>query len=249
LVLLPDSNSSRDFNKWKGPAKIVEVVSPYSYLTEMYNGRRQHLHANRLRKYNMKVDEVECTSVGIEVDCSSAVIYDRYIDFGRVEMVAKSEVDESISIACVDAELPSQKIDSSHVSHLTPKQWQELFDILDKYSEHFSEKPGFCSIVECEIPVTKDFKPKRLPAYREPENLKASVNAQIAELLRLGIITPSKSPMSSPVVCVLKGQRPADGVITPDMVRICVNYQYVEEFIFDSVDSFSAHISLNTEKF
>ena len=141
LVLLPDSNSSRVFNKWKGPAKVVEILSPYSYLIEMDDGRRQHLHANRLRKYNVKVDEVECTSVGIEVDCSCAVIYDRDVEFGRVETVDVSEVDESVGLPYVD-DLPSQKIDSNRVSHLTPRQRQELFDILDKYSECFSEKPG-----------------------------------------------------------------------------------------------------------
>jgi hypothetical protein len=235
LVLLPDSNSSKVFNKWKGPAKVVEILSPYSYLIEMDDGRRQHLHANRLRKYNVKVDEVECNSVGIEVDCSCAVIYDRDVEFGRVETVDVREVDESVGLPYVDVDLPSQKIDSSRVSHLTPRQRQELFDILDKYSECFSEKPGFCSIVEHEIPVTVDFKPKRLPAYRVPENLKASVNAQITELLKLGIIKSSKSPMSSPVVCVIKGQRPADGVITPDKVRICVNYQYVNKYTVPDV--------------
>jgi hypothetical protein len=30
--------------------------------------------------------------------------------------------------------------------------------------------------------------------------------------------------MSSPVVCVIKGEKPADGKLTPDKVRICVNY-------------------------
>jgi hypothetical protein len=63
-----------------------------------------------------------------------------------------------------------------------------------------------------------------------PENLKASVNAQIRCLLEQGIIKPSKSPMSSPVVCVIKGQRPADGIITPDKVNICANYQYVNKY-------------------
>lgn len=43
--------------------------------------------------------------------------------------------------------------------------------------------------------------------------------------------------MSSPIVCVLKGQRPADGNITPDMIRICVNYQYINKFTIPDVIS------------
>ena len=45
-----------------------------------------------------------------------------------------------------------------------------------------------------------------LRAYRVPENLKPMVEAQINELLKLGIIKPSKSEMGSPIVCVLKGK-------------------------------------------
>jgi hypothetical protein len=63
------------------------------------------------------------------------------------------------------------------------------------------------------------------------------VDSQIRCLLGHGIIRPSKSPMSSPVVCVLKGQRPANGNITPDMIRICVNYQYVNKFTIPDVIS------------
>jgi hypothetical protein len=76
LLLLPNSTSSKVFSKWRGPAKNVEIKSPYSYIVELADGRRQHFHANRLRKYNLKVDEVECTSVGLSsfildnADCS-----------------------------------------------------------------------------------------------------------------------------------------------------------------------------------
>ena len=40
LILSPDSTASKVYSRWKGPATIVEVKSPYSYLVE-YNGARQ----------------------------------------------------------------------------------------------------------------------------------------------------------------------------------------------------------------
>jgi len=64
-------------------------------------------------------------------------------------------------------------------------------------------------MLQHEINVSADFKPKRLRAYRVPENLKPMVEAEINELLKLKIIKPSKSEMESPIVCVLKGE---DGV-------------------------------------
>jgi hypothetical protein len=51
------------------------------------------------------------------------------------------------------------------------------------------------------------FRPKRLKEYPVPDSLQPEVDRQIAELLRLGFIRLSNSPMASPVVCVLKGKR------------------------------------------
>ena len=50
------------------------------------------------------------------------------------------------------------------------------------------------------------------------------VEAQIQELLSLGIIKPSKSEMASPIVCVLKGKDGRDGV------RIAVDYRYLNKY-------------------
>ena len=71
--------------------------------------------------------------------------------------------------------------------------------LLDKYSECFSEKPGLCTVLQHKINVSADFKPKRLRAYRIPENLKPMVEAQINELLKLGIIKPSKVKWEVPL--------------------------------------------------
>ena len=61
-------------------------------------------------------------------------------------------------------------------------------------------------------------------AYRVPENLKQMVEAQINELLKPGIIKPSKSEMGSPIVCVLKRKDGKDGV------RIAVEYWYLNKY-------------------
>jgi hypothetical protein len=96
-----------------------------------------------------------------------------------------------------------------------------LLDLLDRYPECFSDTPGLYTLVTHEILISSDFKLERLKAYRVPENLKGAVGEQIQELLRLGSIKPSKSPMASPMVCVLKGKDSKDGA------RLAINYQYV----------------------
>ena len=57
LILSPDSAASKVYSRWKGPATIVEVRSPYSYLVEL-DGTRSHVHANTLRKFHVRIDEV-----------------------------------------------------------------------------------------------------------------------------------------------------------------------------------------------
>jgi len=111
-----------------------------------------------------------------------------------------------ISEGAVNSLLPSEQITPEQVNHLYDTQRKELFEVLDKFSSCFAEQPGFCPYVEHCINVTPDFKPKRLREYRIPELLKGEVQQhQVDELLRLGFIRPSTSPMASPVVCVLKG--------------------------------------------
>jgi len=87
---------------------------------------------------------------------------------------------------------------------LTDKQRQQLLDLLDRFSDVFSDKPGYCPATEHEIRISPDFKPRRLRAYKVPELLKPEVDRQIKEMLELGIIVPSTSEMASPVVCVLR---------------------------------------------
>ena len=53
--------------------------------------------------------------------------------------------------------------------HLTESQKLELFEVLDKYPECFSETPGFTpDVVTHSIPLKDGFKPKRLLVYRIP---------------------------------------------------------------------------------
>lgn len=57
LILQPHDTSSRMFSRWKGPAKIVEIRYPDSYVVEL-EGRKYHLRANHLRAYFVHVDIV-----------------------------------------------------------------------------------------------------------------------------------------------------------------------------------------------
>jgi len=221
LILMPDSTSSRMFSKWAGPATVVDIRSPYSYTVEL-DGVRRHFHANKLRKFHLRVDSVTCDSFVNDLEFkhvnTCAVVYENDTDFGQLNIIPSNLSQPSTTI------LPSQKIDPASLSHLSHEQQLELLGVLDKYPECFSEVPGYTNVVTHTIPITGDFKPKRLSAYRVPEKLKPEVDRQIEEMLQNDIIRPSQSPMASPLVCVLKGKEGCDGI------RLAVDYRYVNRY-------------------
>jgi hypothetical protein len=67
-------------------------------------------------------------------------VQDKDVDFCRIEDV-DSDISSGTFINFVDDCKPS--LDPSP-SHLTKQR--SLFTVLDRYSECFSDKPGFCSI-------------------------------------------------------------------------------------------------------
>ena len=148
----------------------------------------RHIHADKLRKYHISVQEISVESLqsGAEINEAKvghcAIIYDNDKDFGEVEVVNTSPA--------VPELLPSQKIDPDKLKHLSDQHKKELLALLDRYPECFSDKPGLCTLVTHEINVTSDFKPKRLRTYRVPESLKPEVEKQIQEMLAMGIIRP-----------------------------------------------------------
>jgi hypothetical protein len=77
-------------------------------------------------------------------------------------------------------------------------------DVLDRYPECWSDTPGYCNLFCHEINLQPDSKPKQARAYRIPEILRPEVERQLEQLVKDGFLVPSKSPNSSPIVCILK---------------------------------------------
>jgi len=217
---MPDSTASRMFSHWRGPGTIaVDIRSPY---TVELDGTRRHFHANELRRFHVRVDSVITDNLIEDLTCgisTCAIIREGDEDFGVINTVP-NQIDQQKLV-----EMPSSKIDYAAIAHLTEEQQRELLEVLDRYPACFSETPGFTSyVIEHEIEISPDFRPKRLRSYRVPERLKPEVDRQIQEMLKSGIIRPSKSPMSSPLVCILKGRGGQDGV------RLAVDYRFLNRY-------------------
>ena len=83
-------------------------------------------------------------------------------------------------------------------------QRADILAVIDDFAVCFSSQPGLYTGIEHCIETTPEFRPRRMRAYRVPDIFKPEVEKQIRELLDLGLIKPSNSPMASPIVCVAK---------------------------------------------
>jgi hypothetical protein len=117
MILSKDSTANKVFAVWRGPAEILEIKSPHSYIVEL-NGARYHVHANKIKKFNVRVHEVVCDSVLLytskieglspKIECNScSIIYDCDIDFGDINVIEST----------VNDTLPSQQIAPEVVAH------------------------------------------------------------------------------------------------------------------------------------
>ena len=105
-----------------------------------------------------------------------------------------------------------------HLEHLTPKMQKKVTEFLLLNNDSFSLSDtdmGDVDLIKHTID-TREALPQKLPLRRVPFKIRDKIEAVIRDLLASGVIRPSKSPWSSPIVPVLK----KDGSL-----RMCVDYR------------------------
>jgi len=109
------------------------------------DGVRRHFHANKLRKFHVRVDSVTCNSLVDDLESKSintcAVVYENDTDFGQLKVIPSTLSQPSTVV------LPSEKIDPASISHLSRDQQLELLEVLDRYPKCYSDVPGYTDFV------------------------------------------------------------------------------------------------------
>ena len=104
----------------------------------------------------------------------------------------------------------------------TDKEKQMLAEVLRQYEDAFAKSPtdlGRCSVLKHKID-TAGAAPIRQPMRRTPQGFEHEEEKHLLEQLEAGVIRPSNSPWSSPIVLVRK----KDGG-----VRWCVDYRRLND--------------------
>ena len=113
-------------------------------------------------------------------------------------------------------------------SYLTTEQKKEITDLIMGNRDVFAlslQELGCARGPPCRIHLKPGAKPVRSAPYRASPIVQREIDTEIEKMLRAGVISPSDSEFSSPIVVVNK----SDGG-----VRICIDYRRVNEIsLFD----------------
>ena len=186
VLLLLPTSTSKLMAQWQGPFSVVKKVGQVNYLIEMPNRRK----SRRIYHTNL-LKKWETPSVG----CYSA-----------------EEVEEE--------DFPDWKADQQALpkvgSQLSPQQKEDLHKIFTEFEDVLQSKPGKTVLTEHTIGTNNSERPIRVPPYRIPHAYRDAVAKELDEMEQSGVIEPSQSEWSAPIVVVRK----KDGNI-----RLCVDYR------------------------
>ena len=188
LILLPTSQNKL-MAKWQGPYRVVKKIGKVNYLIDLHDRQKQMriYHVNLLKKWETPVSDCYYTTeVSVEEDEEEGQDW-------RATRKGEPKLGEQ----------------------LTMQQKQDLQGLMAEFVDVLQETPGRTDLTEHSI-YTGEARPVRLPPYRIPHAYREAVQKEIKEMLKSGIIEPSHSEWSSPIVVVPK----KDGSI-----RMCVDFR------------------------
>ncbi|KAL0149631.1 hypothetical protein M9458_055158 [Cirrhinus mrigala] len=87
--------------------------------------------------------------------------------------------------------------------HLSAAQKTELQHLVSQFRDVFSSQPGQTNVVQHDIRIPPGVIVRQRP-YRVPEARRQAIEEEVQQMLKLGVIEPSRSPWSSPIVMVPK---------------------------------------------
>ena len=198
LLLLP-SSSSKLLTKWQGPFEVLRKMGPTTYeILHLEKGKKkQTYHVNLLKAWEERCSPPSITS-----------------------LLARRVTEEDDSEGVVEAWKQPGNVDLSHLDGKKPVELQVVFNTCPQL---FTQKPGHTDVLQHVIRVRPDHTPVRQACYRVPERLVEALKEEIHLMLKLGVIEPSESECSSPIVIVPK----KDGSL-----RICIDFRKLNAISF-----------------
>lgn len=192
LILLPTDNNKL-LLQWKGPFEVREKRGEADYIIDTAVGRKI-FHANLLKKY----EERDCRPANV---CNATFGVLESGDDGSIPTpeLRKSEGEKDVKLS----------------DKLNAEQTRQVQSVVRKHAPIFSDVPGKTDWVYCNLQLTTN-NPVHVKQYPLPFATRDSVEREVREMERLGIVERSESPYNSPVILVKK----PDGTN-----RLCIDFR------------------------
>ena len=192
LVLSP-SETDKFHAQWSGPYTVEEVVSDVTYRVSTPDRRKKsrlyHVNSPKLWTTPKAVLAVRCCDDGLDTSQDGDLQLYPFEQSGNdLPVLSKS---------------------------LTVEQRKQLTSLLEEKHFIFGTAPGHTTLAEHSID-TGDAPPVYHPPYRIPSAWQNQVRREIQTMLDAGVIEPSTSPWTSPIIPVKK----KDGSL-----RLCIDYR------------------------
>ena len=218
LLLLP-TNTNKLLLSWKGPFHVIKKVSEVDFLIDV-EGVEKVFHANMCKQYVERPAYLTAMPIfGLAVSVSSVGVVEDVPDCVLCEhddcSCGGTIVKPQSSLLVPEVEKTQSIQDVKVSAELSLQQHDELFAILSQYQDIFTDVPGKTTMLEHSITLQSEI-PIKLKPYTIPLHLVQKFEDEVNSMLALGVIEPSTSPYSSPVVLVKK----PDGAI-----RFCIDFR------------------------
>ena len=214
LLLLP-TDHNKLLMTWKGPFIVVKRTSKVDYIINI-EGKQRLYHVNMLKMYHQRPEYLG--NIRNPFSCAS------------VGLIAEDQDDDQSESGVSDLQILPLKSTQSYKDveineNLGASEKEQLQELLRSFQDVLSDMPGKTNQFEHKIELSSN-NPVRLKPYPIPFKSKDIVETEVRSMLEQGIIEPSNSPFSSPIVLVKK----KDG-----SVRFAIDFRKVNAItVFDA---------------
>ena len=215
VYILRSVSSNKLKMRWSGPYEVTKKIGKYNFMI-MVDGEEKSYHVNNLKVHNERQKQEEINTLTVVEDEDGDEDHDQIKIQDRNDLILlESKNNSSIS-------------DVKYGEQLTNKQLKEAKDLVNKYSDIFSDVPKRTNLETFKVTLRSN-DCVQLKPYPIPYHLREQVEKEIDDMLQMGVIEKVDYPTKycSPIVTVKK----PDGSL-----RLCVNYKKVNQLLLPDVE-------------
>ncbi|XP_076465998.1 uncharacterized protein LOC143297484 [Babylonia areolata] len=199
LLLRPSKHNKLEL-EWQGPYTVLQRVGLADDCVQV--GTKEKLyHANLLKQY---VERIPQMSLAIAV-----------VDDGEIWEETRT-VERDIPLISLEA---SEGPEDVVVDPTNPSLKEAVLKLVREFGDVLTDLPGRTNLETCSLQLNSDT-PLRTKQYPLPFSQREVIQKEVDQMLKMGVIEPSSSPYTSPIVLVKK----RDG-----KVRFCVDFRRVNK--------------------